>query len=159
MKSKNYINLAMILGLSEITLQSGLFGNKNFAKFDEENLDALEKALANKDAEDLQAQIKQLEQEKASLEAQVSELSAQGEQLDQIQNAIEQALEVNEIEASESFAESIEALGAKCKEYGASKNRHTFSNSDGKDGDPSGDGLIGGIVDPRDEIYQTLKNI
>ena len=150
--------IAMILGLSQLNLKAGMFGHKPFVKLDEGQLTELENALVENSQEDLQAQIENLTKEKLELENKNQQLI---EEKEAVENALEQALNLNEIEAGESVEQSIEALAQKCKEYGSSQNRNTLPPTDGKDTDPSGEEekLIGGFMNPEDEIYQTLGKL
>lgn len=133
------------LGVLDLSLQAGLFGGKPYVKFDEEQLDKIEKSLFDNSATELQ------------------ELKATQEQIlkkqEALENAIGMALKINNIEPSGDSVKNIENLGMKCKEYGESQNRHPFIPTDGKDRDLSNeDAFIGGVVDPNDDIYKTLKN-
>src|SRR5690554_6490307 len=121
-----YANLIMLLSLAEITLKAGFFGKKPHASFDEDQLQAIDDALAAKNS------TTDLEQKISELEAANQNLQASN---DAVANVLEQALELNGLKQESTMEKSIEALGQKCKEYGESKNRHTFEKIDGTDDD------------------------
>lgn len=133
--------LVALLALGELPLNAGLFGNKKpFAKFDEDQLQTIEEALEKNDTSDLEEQ-----------------LTTAQDEVKGVENAVEQALEVAGLKAGDSLVASIVALGEKCKEYGESKDRHTFAQNSGKDEEV--DGLIDGYLDPNDEHNQLLKSL
>lgn len=118
-----YKLIAAVLALEAINVKSGLFGGKSFASFTEEQLDAIEEALEKTDTTALSAQIAQLQ----------SEVKEKNARLEALEDSVTQALSINELEASETFAESIDALGKKCKEYGEKKTVHTSLTHNGKE--------------------------
>lgn len=133
--------LTALLALGSIEMHAGLFGNKKpFAKLDEDQLQTVEAALAEKDTTALQ-------QELAEAQATVKRL----------ENAVEQALAVAGVSAGETLEASIVALGETCQKYGGSKERHTFAEHSGKDEEASG--LVAGYLDPNDEHNQLLKSL
>ncbi|MDO5510226.1 MAG: hypothetical protein Q4F57_05990 [Weeksellaceae bacterium] len=136
-----YTNITALLGLTALTVKAGFFGKNPHASLDEEQLEKIDAALAQNPSADLQQKL-------SALEAQHSELQNAHTR---ITNALEQALQVNEIDASDSIEDSIVALGETCKAYGESANRHTFAAHNGQDQDPSTDGLIDGYFNPNDQ--------
>lgn len=146
--NKKFIKLAAVLGLAEINLHSGLFGNKNYAKLDEKQLEQLQAAL-DVDSNNLRTQIDQLETKVQELEG----IRAK------IESSVEQSLELNELEAGETLEASIALLGETCKTYGDSKNRNAVPPIEGTDPDLTGSKLIGGVVDPSDDIYEAMKKL
>ncbi|UKB81248.1 hypothetical protein [Chryseobacterium sp. MEBOG07] len=123
-----YPKLTALLGLQTITIQSGLFGANAHTRLDEEQLQKLEDQLSihGGDAE-LQTKFDALQKSFNTLK---------GEK-DGLQSAVTQALELNSLTAdlqeNATSVQAIELLGTKCKEYGASNNRHNFPKNDGKD--------------------------
>lgn len=128
-----YPLLSNLLALATIDLQSNFFGNKKpSARFDEDQLQAIEDALAKSDTAKIQNRVTELEEEQNTN-----------------QQALNDAFNLAGLKAEEmgSFAEAIAALGARCDELGKSTNRHSFAAHDGKE-KKEGDGLIDGYVDP-----------
>lgn len=133
--------LTALLALGEISLNAGLFGNKKpFARLDEDQLQTIEEALEKNDTSDLEEQ-----------------LTTAKDEIKGVENAVEQALEVAGLKAGDSLVASIVALGEKCKEYGESKDRHTFAKNSGKEEEVNG--LIDGYLDPNDEHNKLLKSL
>lgn len=145
--NQKFSNIAALLGAA-LVLHSGFFGNKNHIRLSEEDAQKVDDALGASDNQALQERIATLESEKANLEQEKAALNTQSEATE---NALQQALELNGLAAGKDVEESITLLGTTCKEFGDSQNRHTFAANDGKEGDPSGDGLIDGYIDPKDE--------
>lgn len=143
--------ITAILGLTSVVFHSNLFGTKKpYAKFSEEDLEALEKALENKtegNEEELQEQINQLSQENNTLQEQASAT----------EKAVAEALALAGLTAKETLAENIALLGEKCKEYGESKNRHSMPENNGTE-EPT-NGLINGYLDPNDEHNKLLNSL
>lgn len=119
--------LLAVLGLASFTFHSNFWngGNKH-VKLEEEDLqkieDALEKNATGEDATAL-----------ADLQNQVSGFEANE---NAVQEALTNALTLNGMTIAEgqSVAEAITALGAKCKEYGTSKDRgHNKPDNNGKE--------------------------
>ena len=75
------------------------------------------------------------------------------------QEALSAAFELHGLKTVEgqTVAEAVEALSAKCTEYGESKNQHSFHKTDGKDKQDEGDGLKEGFFDPNAEHNQINK--
>lgn len=148
-----YPKITQVLGLVAIDLHSNLFGNKQpFAKFTEEDLAKIENALN---------EIPNVEEKTKELKEQVEQLTeinkAHQEQGELIAEAVKNAIETAGLEQQESLAENIVLLGAKCKEYGESNERHSIVNNNGSE-EPI-DGLINGYFDPNDEHNKFLKNL
>lgn len=148
-----YSKITQVLGLVEIDLHSNLFGNKQpFAKLTEEDLAKIENALN---------EIPNVEEKTKELKEQVEQLTeinkAHQEQGELIAEAVKNAIETAGLEQQESLAENIVLLGAKCKEYGESNNRHSFVNNNGIE--EHTEGLIDGYFDPNDEHNKFLKNL
>lgn len=139
--------LTSLLGQSLIELHSSFFGNnKPFAKLDEEQLQNIETALETTDNSALTAQIEEHEATILTLNTSSTET----------QNALDQALQLNEISLPEgsTSAAAIVALGQKCKEYGASKNRHVDPKNNGEEKPENPQGLVDGYFDPNAEHNQ-----
>lgn len=107
------------LGIQAFVFHSNFFKNeKKHVRLNEEELqkieDALEKQTSAEDAETL-----------ATLQA--NETATQ--------EALSAAFELHGLKTVEgqTVAEAVEALSAKCTEYGQSKNQHSFHKTDGKD--------------------------
>ncbi|WP_313091898.1 hypothetical protein [Chryseobacterium flavum] len=136
--------LLAVLGLQAFTFHNNFWGNgEAHVKLDNKQLQLIEDALeknatenpANEDAktlEDLQATISGLEANETA-----------------VQEALTAALNLNGIERKEgqSVAQAIADLGAKCKEYGDSKETHSIIKTTGVE-KPSGDGIQNGFYDP-----------
>ncbi len=109
-----------VLGIQAFVFHStNIFGKgEKHVRLKEEELqlieDALEKQTSAEDAETL-----------ATLQANETA----------VQEALTAAFELHGLETVEgqSVAEAVEALSAKCTEYGESKNQHSFHKTDGKD--------------------------
>ncbi|MCT4079283.1 hypothetical protein HZP84_03955 [Elizabethkingia anophelis] len=143
-----YPLVAGVLGFEKVELHSNFFGGKPFAKLDEDQLEKLEAAVKQNDVSALE---KTIADQKDSIEALQAKASDS-------ENALQQALEMNgiKLEEGQEHAAAIALLGQKCKEYGESKNRHSFAGHDGKNKDvePNKDGLIDGYFDPKDPHNQ-----
>jgi len=148
-----YPKLTAFFGLAMINIQSGLFGQKAHARFDEEQLQKLEEHMAQESGENLQTQLNELQKKYDALNDTHTELQTANTR---IQNALTAALELNGLTAdvtSETTAsQAVELLGTKCKEYGSSQNRHPFAKNDGKT--PPENGLINNVVDMKDAHNQ-----
>lgn len=121
-----YKLLSAILALSSIELHSNFFGNKKpTAKFDEDQLQSIEDALAKNDTSALQSQI----------DEQQSTISEMQTERTNMENALSEAFSTNKLDLPEgsSVAEAIAILGTKCKEYGSSKHTHSIVKTDGVD--------------------------
>lgn len=153
-----YQKLTAVLGLAQISLSRGALGlSTPTATFSEEDLGKIEQALAQGDAQAMEA----LQQEVATLKedlatAKENETKA-NEKAEAMENAVAEALETAGLQAEEETTGSIALLGAKCKEYGNSKERHSFPENNGKE--ENADGLIEGYFDPNDEHNQYLKGV
>ncbi|MFL9835005.1 hypothetical protein [Chryseobacterium terrae] len=148
-----YPKLGAFLGLAMINIQSGFFGQKAHARFDEEQLQKLEDHMAQESGENLQAQLNTLQQKYDALE--ISNTTLQTEK-DGLQNAVTAALELNgltaEVTAETTSSQAVELLGTTCKKYGSNENRHSFPANNGQT--PPENGLIGGVVDMKDAHNQ-----
>ncbi len=142
-----YKLLATVLGLENFSLKSGLLGGKPFASFNEEQLQAIENALAEKTG----VTAEQLQQLQTNLQEQQETNQA-------IETAVTAAMEQNGLEATGSVVEQVELLGNTCKEYGEKQTTHTLLQNDGKD-TASDDDLIEGYLDPNAEHNQILANV
>ncbi|EKB60752.1 hypothetical protein [Bergeyella zoohelcum] len=143
-----YPKLSALLGLSEIVLNAGIFGNKKpFAKLDEDDLAKVEEALEDSETESLR---EELNQSKENLATEKQTVSA-------VENAVEQALQLAGLTAKETLVENIALLGEKCKEYGDSKNRHSTPENNGTE-EPT-NGLINGYINPNDAHNQIINSI
>ncbi len=120
--------LLAVLGLASFTFHSNFWdvSGKKHVKLQEEDLqkieDALEKNATGEDATAL-----------ADLQTQVSGFEANETA---VQEALTNALTLNGMTSAEgqSVAEAITALGAKCKEYGISKDRgHNKPENNGEE--------------------------
>ncbi|MGQ1928149.1 hypothetical protein [Ornithobacterium rhinotracheale] len=142
--------LSLVLGVTALEFNTPLMGGKKTTKLDEEQAEKIEEALALTD---------KYKAENEALKAQAEKMKASQ---DEIQQALNDALKSNDLEAQESIVASITALGAQCKKYAESKNSHSFAPVQGSDDDPREEDepkLEGGYMDPNDDIYQTLKNL
>lgn len=147
-----YTNILQVLAVETLELHSGVFGSKKpFAKLTEEDLEKLDKSLAEPtnatEIEALKQRITELENENAVFEKTLAETTAE----------VEKAIETAGLEKQSGLIENISHLGAKCKEYGESSDRHTFAENNGKE-EPT-DGLIENYINPNDEHNQLLKDL
>lgn len=127
-----YKLLSAVLALASIELHSNFFGNKKpTAKFDEDQLQSIEDALAKNDTSALQNQITEHE----------STISGMQTEKTNTENAISDAFSMNKLELPEgaSMAEAIAILGTKCQEYGSSNHTHSLTHTDGIDKDENED--------------------
>lgn len=134
--------LTALLGQAQIELHTSFFGNnKPFAKLDEEQLQSLENALEKNDTSALTEKITEHEATIKTLQENKTET----------QNALDQALQLNEISVAEgsSSADAIVALGEQCKKYGSSENRHVAPKNDGEEKPENKEGLVDGYFDPK----------
>lgn len=143
---KKYALLATVLGLAEIQTKTHLFGQKATASFTEEQLETIEKALAEKDTSEFEKKIAQQWQQLDTYEQDAKQMS----------DAISKALELNGLTAKETETESIQLLGETCKAFGDKGNGHTPTPNNGKEPE---NGLIGGYIDPNDEHNKFLNSI
>lgn len=133
-----YQLLASLLGVEAVNLKSGLFGGKPFASFNEEHLNKIEGALKKQDTTALTDTISKLENDVEDKET----------SLENMENAVNKALETNGLSAANTFPESIELLGNKCKEYGEKKQIHTPLTHNGKENNLEENRLQDGYFDP-----------
>ncbi len=140
--------LATVLGLSKISLKSGILGGKSFASFDETQLEAIEKALGGTQDAKLTAEIEKLKQKE----------SEQAEKMKALKGAVNSALELNGLESEEgaSLESSINLLGETCKEYGSKQVVHTITGKPSQEVQTNDDGLVEGYIDPNAEHNQML---
>lgn len=122
-----------VLGIQAFVFHSNFFKNeKKHVRLTEEELqlieDALEKQISAEDAETL-----------ATLQANETA----------IQEALTAAFELHGLEVVEgqSVAEAVEALSAKCTEYGENKNSHSIHRTNGKDKQEDEEELKEGFYD------------
>lgn len=122
-----------VLGIQAFVFHSNFFKNeKKHVRLTEEELqlieDALEKQTSAEDAETL-----------ATLQANETA----------IQEALTAAFELHGLEVVEgqSVAEAVEALSAKCTEYGENKNSHSIHRTNGKDKQEDEEELKEGFYD------------
>lgn len=148
-----YPKLTAFLGLATLNLHSGLFGTKNHYRLDEEQVQKLEDQLAAQGSEDVQKQLDDLQKNYDTLQSNYNTLETANTGL---QNAVTQALELNELTDQltdkQSVSEGVVLLGTKCKEYGTSNNRHSFQKNDGQE--KNEDGLVNGVVNMNDAHNQ-----
>ncbi len=122
--------LAAALGSAEIKLNQNLFGAKMpWAKLDETQLQAVETALEASQNADAEATIEGLNDQLASLQEDFINLHAS---FVEIETAIANALQITGLKSLDNHAQSIGLLATKCKEFGASKNRHSFAENNGE---------------------------
>ncbi|MDR2205772.1 MAG: hypothetical protein LBE36_06430 [Flavobacteriaceae bacterium] len=127
--------LAALLVLGSIELHSNFFGTKKpFAKFDEDQLQKIEDDLVEKDTSALDEKISEQEETIKGLNTEKSE----------IENAVNQALELNGIKIPEgaSITDAVALIGQTCKTYGDSKETHTVVKTDGIDKGDDGDSEV-----------------
>lgn len=135
--------LTALLGLATLSFHaSNIFGQKSHVRFSEEEVQSIEDALAENPNEQLQEQLDTANQ----LNTETAE-------------AVKTAMETANLEHQhqESLLDNIKFLGEKCKEYGESKDRHTFAKNNGEE-EPT-DELIDGYLDPKDEHNQFLNQL
>lgn len=148
----NYPKLTALLGFATLELHAGVLGTgKPYAKLSLEDLEAIEKALTEKEntgeVEELQQKLTETQAEASAYEKMIAETA----------QSVDKALKIAGLEKKESMTQSIELLGEKCKEYGESKDRHSLAENNGNDTDANG--LIEGYLDPNDAHNQLLKGI
>ena len=136
--------LLAVLGLQAFVFHNNFWGNGDaFVKLDNKQLEMIEAALEKEEPEAKEIEggetIKDLQAKVSGFEATETE----------VQEALTAALTLNGLATTEgqSVAEAIATLGAKCKEYGDSKETHSIIKNDGLE-KPSGDGLQNGYYDP-----------
>lgn len=148
---KKFALISALLGF-QLTTKKPLLGGEPVATLKEEDFGKIENEMERLQNQDFQGQLDQAELDRQDLEKQLNQANADK---DALQTAVTTALEQNGIESKGNDYDDILALGDKCKEYGASQNRHTFPSNDGKQADPSNeDGLIDGVFNPNDRHNQ-----
>lgn len=132
-----------VLGIQAFVFHSNFFKNeKKHVRLNEEELqkieDALEKQTSAEDAETL-----------ATLQANESA----------VQEALTAAFELHGLKTVEgqTVAEAVEALSAKCTEYGEATNSHSIHKTDGKDKQEDEEEFKEGFFDPNAEHNQIDK--
>lgn len=145
-----YAKITALLGLAQLTLHSGIVGmGKPVAKLTEEDLEKIENALENiENVEALQQKLSDAEASSATFEKVVAETA----------QAVENAMETAGLEKQEGLVENINLLGKKCKEYGESKDRHSFADNNGKD-EEGKEKYIDGHIDPNDAHNQLINQL
>lgn len=145
-----YAKITALLGLAQLTLHSGIVGmGKPVAKLTEEDLEKIENALENNEnIEALQQKLSDAEASSATFEKVVAETA----------QAVENAMETAGLEKQEGLVENINLLGEKCKEFGESKDRHSFADNNGKD-DEGKEKYIDGHIDPNDAHNQLINQL
>lgn len=140
--------LTALLGITAITMHnSNIFGTgKNFAKLDEDQLQQIDDALDNPSTADASV-VENLQSELST-----AQLAESG-----MQEAVTAALELNGLQLAEgqNAVEAIALLGAKCKQYGTSKDRgHQKPDNDGAEKPDDTNALVDGFYDPKAEHNQ-----
>lgn len=145
-----YAKITALLGLAQLTLHSGITGmGKPVAKLTEEDLEKIENALENNEnIEALQQKLSDAEASSATFEKVVAETA----------QAVENAMETAGLEKQEGLVENINLLGEKCKEFGESKDRHSFAENNGKD-EEGKEKYIDGHIDPNDAHNQLINQL
>lgn len=145
-----YAKITALLGLAQLTLHSGIVGmGKPVAKLTEEDLEKIENALENNEnIEALQQKLSDAEASSATFEKVVAETA----------QAVENAMETAGLEKQEGLVENINLLGEKCKEFGESKDRHSFADNNGKD-EEGKEKYIDGHIDPNDAHNQLINQL
>lgn len=145
-----YAKITALLGLAQLTLHSGIVGmGKPVAKLTEEDLEKIENALENNEnIEALQQKLSDAEASSATFEKVVAETA----------QAVENAMETAGLEKQEGLVENINLLGEKCKEFGESKDRHSFADNNGKDNEGK-EKYIDGHIDPNDAHNQLINQL
>lgn len=145
-----YAKITALLGLAQLTLHSGITGmGKPVAKLTEEDLEKIENALENiENVEALQQKLSDAEASSATFEKVVAETA----------QAVENAMETAGLEKQEGLVENINLLGEKCKEFGESKDRHSFAENNGKD-EEGKEKYIDGHIDPNDAHNQLINQL
>ncbi len=136
-----YELIAAALGVESISLKGGLLNSKTVASFNEDQLQAIEKALAATGSAELQQKLDKATQENSSLKT----------SNEAMENAAKAALELNELTADtegKTVAEQITFLGEKCQEYGKKETVHTIAQNDGKEVKVDDEQLLEGYIDP-----------
>lgn len=141
--------LSLVLGVTALEFNTPLMGGKKTTKLDEEQAEKIEEALALTD---------QLKEENQALKAHAERMKTS---LKEVRKALDDALKSNNLEWPKDIVSGITALGDQCKKYAESKNSHSFTPVQGSDDDPREDEpkLVGGYMNPDDDIYQSFKNL
>lgn len=132
-----YPKLTALLGLATLAFHSNLLG-KNHVRLTEDQCQKLEDHL-NAQPENNTEELSSLQKKFDALQKNYDALKASKSTLS---TAITTALELNGLSAETENAtpeEAVTLLGAKCKEYGSSTNRHSFPKNDGKQKDGNED--------------------
>lgn len=149
----NHKNLCAALALEQIDFHSNILpGSIPVAKFNADQVAAIDAALADKDTSALDKQISDHAETITTLQASEKKVG----------EAVKAAYALNGLAYTEgvSSAEAITALSAKCKEYGDSTATHSIPPNDGIDkpdesADPSADYAHNKVFN--DEKFKTLK--
>lgn len=141
----NYPKLTSLLGLASIVFHNSIFGGKTHARLDEEQLQAVEAALAENDTTALTEKISQLEADNSALQSKEVEM----------QNALEEAFEKNGLTIAEG-ATVVDAI-AQLATFKANAT-HEIPSNNGEEA-PSGNGLVDGYVDPNAAHNKLLNQI
>ncbi len=144
---EKYKLLCAVLGIASVEMKAGFFGGKPFASFNEEQLQAIENALAEKTG----VTAEQLQQLQTNLQEQQQTNQA-------VETAVSAAMELNGLDAAGTVVEQVELLGTTCKQYGEKTTTHTLLNNNGEE-TASDDDLIDGYLDPNAEHNKILANI
>ncbi|MGD1319541.1 hypothetical protein [Chryseobacterium sp. 2R14A] len=147
-----YPKFTALLGLSTLSFHSTFGIGKNHIRLTEEEAQKIEDHLAA-EKPDESTQLSELQTKFDSLQNNYNTLN---ESNTAITTALDSALTLNDLKgelgATATTDEAIALLGTKCKEYGASNNRHSFPNNNGQT--PPENGLIDGVVDMNDPHNQ-----
>lgn len=146
-----YAKITALLGLAQLTLHSGIVGmGKPVAKLTEEDLEKIENAL-NHDFETENAQLK------ADLETANKDKKEAEDKLTSMEDQVAEALQTAGLEGGEDALENINLLGKKCKEYGESKDRHSFAENNGEDKET--EQYIDGYINPNDAHNKLISSM
>lgn len=143
----SYPKLTTLLGLSVLSSHSNLLGKSHF-RFTEEQCNMIEAGLTAESSADQSAELSALQTKFDALQENYNNVNASNGALT---TALKNAVELNGLTSETETAtpeEAITLLGAKCKEYGASENRHSFANNNGITAPENG--LINNVVDMND---------
>lgn len=130
-----FTKLTAVLALAEIPLHSNFFGTKKpFAKLEEDQLQAIEDALATNDTAELEQKVNSLTESNTALQTTHTE----------VENAVNDALALNGLTIPEnsSLAEAIALLG-----NAKATATHEIPPTNGEEA-PSENGLVDNFFDP-----------
>ncbi len=123
MEQEKFKNLRGVLGKDTLETKTNFMSSKVNFVFSEEDVQKIEAALAGKDTSAIKVELETLKTENAT----------QKEFQSNVESAVNTAMELNELEAQETTAKSVELLGTTCKAYGDKNNTHTMVQNNGEE--------------------------